>query len=185
MQTTAPKDTTAYFFCRYDEEESLKAKTIFGSIARQLANTLPNEAFRDFNYKDANPKTITEFLEKKLDHSRRYFVILDGLDESEKGQIKDVADMLYVVLNSRLLRVKLYFSSRPNIAGWPLLKSLSKLHINLETAVNLERVAADIRHFISTRLEEQLEGETPDLQVSDPTLILTIMDRLESKAQGM
>lgn len=36
MEKVSPKDVTAFFFCRFDESESLKAKTIIGSIARQL-----------------------------------------------------------------------------------------------------------------------------------------------------
>ena len=34
------KTTVAYFFCRHDIPESLKARTVLGSFARQLLRTI-------------------------------------------------------------------------------------------------------------------------------------------------
>ncbi|KAL8705148.1 MAG: hypothetical protein Q9201_001715 [Fulgogasparrea decipioides] len=62
---------------------------------------------------------------------------------------------------------------------------LTKQHIDLGTVENQDKIACDIHTFIRTKLEEWLEGETPELQINDPTLIITISDRLEKGAQGM
>lgn len=50
---------------------------------------------------------------------------------------------------------------------------------------NQDKITYDIRTFIRITLEEWLEGETPELQINDPTLITTLSDRLEKGAQGM
>ena len=185
METVPPGDITTYYFCSYDDQESLKATTFFGSIARQLANTLPADAFRGFDFNNTNTTLIINFLENTLDRNHRYFIILDGLDECEKGQVKDIANIFFDVLSSSILHFKFYFSSRPNIGGWPPTKFRSEVHIDLETTENQTKVASDIRSFINVSLEEKLEGETPELQLSQPKLILTIVDRLEKEAQGM
>ena len=45
IKEVSPEHTVSYFMCRYDDIESLKARTIFGSIARQFLSDLPVEDF--------------------------------------------------------------------------------------------------------------------------------------------
>lgn len=185
MESVSPKDMTSFFFCRYDVEESLKAKSIVGSITRQLANTLPANAFCRFQYDNICPTAVTNFLETTLNPARRYFIVLDGLDECEEAQIKDVAEFFHGLLKSPILRFKIYCSSRPIVASWLPLRFRPQQHIFLETIENQNKISLDIRNFINVTLEEWLEGETPKFNISDPTLILTILNRLQQGAQGM
>ena len=177
--------TTAYFFCSYDDQESLKATTLFGTIIRQLASTLPAHAFSGYDYLNTKPRSILKFLESTLDRKQRYFIIIDGFDECERDQLKEIHQIFVKLMGSSSLQFSIYFSSRPNVAGWPLLKAQVDKHIDLERPANQIMVADDIRKFINTSLEEKLEGETPELQISDSKLILVIVDRLEKEAQGM
>lgn len=179
------QDITSFFFCRYDIEASLRAESIVGSIARQLANTLPASAFRGFEYDNTFPTAVINFLETALDSSRRYFIVLDGLDECEEAQIKDITEFFHRLLESPLLQIKIYCSGRPIVAGWLPLGFRPQQHIVLETPENQDSISRDIRNFINFTLEELLEGETPKFEISDPTLILTILDRLQEGAHGM
>lgn len=111
--------------------------------------------------------------------------MLDGLDECGEAQVKEVADIFHGLLLSTRLRVKLFWSSRPNVLGWLPKKFLNQQRIDLETVENQSRVAHDIRKLIRITLEEWLDGETPELQLNDPTLIKTILDHLGEEAQGM
>ncbi len=185
MESVSPKDMTSFFFCRYDVEESLEAKSIVGSIARQLANTLPANAFRGFEYDNTFPTAVIKFLETTLNSARRYFIVLDGLDECEEAQIKIIAEFFHDLLESPLLQIKIYCSGRPIVASWLPLSLRPQQHIVLETIENQNKISLDIRNFINVTLEERLEGETPELQIGDPTLILTILNRLEKGAEGM
>ena len=185
IEKVSPKDVTAFFFCRFDETESLKAKTIVGSVARQLLSDLPAKEFCAFNQKSIDETSIISALEVMLSHTREYFIVLDGLDECEEAQVKEVAGIFHGLLLSPHLHIKLFWSSRPNVLSWLPRRFLTQQHIDLETVENQSRVAHDIRKFILVTLEEWLEGETPELQIGDPTLIITIQDRLEKEAQGM
>lgn len=44
MHARSQDTTTTYFFCRWDIPDSLKARTILGSLKRQLLSTVPDLA---------------------------------------------------------------------------------------------------------------------------------------------
>lgn len=181
MESTSPNDVTCFHFCRFDNQESLKASTIIGSIARQLVNDLPDDAFSDFEH--GSP--IGDFLESSLNDTRQYFIILDGLDECNEKHIREVSETLHSLLSSSHLHVKIFWCSRPNIPDWIPSKLQSQQYINLETVQSQSQVASDIERFIDITLEELLESDTPRLQIGDPTLVLMIQDRLKKEAHGM
>ena len=172
----------SFFFCRYDDQESLKARTIVGSIARQLASNLPRDAFTKLEHSEPDTTAITTFLQAKLGERRRHFILLDGLDDCEETHAKEVVDFFQKLVESPL-QVKVYCSSRP--ISWLPLKFRPQQHINLDSDENRNKLALDINHFIQISLEERLEGEVPELVIDDPTLILDIRDRLQAEAQGM
>ena len=185
IEKLSPKDVTAYFFCRFDEAESLKAKTIIGSIARQFARDLPATKFRTFSQESTEGTSIISALEAMLSHSRQYFVVLDGLDECGEVQIKEVVEICHKLLCSPYLRIKLFWSSRQNVSRWLSRSFLTQQRIDLETVENQSRVAHDINTFIVVTLMEWLDGEAPELQINDPSLIGTILHCLEKEAEGM
>ena len=185
IENVSPHDATAFFFCRFDELESLNAEIIIGSVARQLMSDLPANAFREFNQESTYGSSIISLLEAKLSHSRQYFIILDGLDECGEAQLKKVADIFHGLLISSRLHIKLFWSSRPNVLNWLPGRFLTQQHIDLDSVENQSRVAGDIRKFIHVTLEEWLDGETPEMQIHDPNLIFKILDHLEKEAQGM
>ena len=184
-EKVSPKDVTAYFFCRFDETESLKAKTIIGSIAKQLVSDLPASAFRAFNQKSIDGTSIISALEAVLSHTRQYFIVLDGLDECGEVQIKELVEIFDGLLLSPHLRIKFFWSSRPNVLRWLPGSFMTQQRINLETVENQSRVAHDIITFVVVTLEGWLDGEAPELQINDPSLIETILQCLEKEAQGM
>ena len=185
MEKVSPKDVTAYFFCRFDETESLKAKTIIGSIARQLVSDLPAAAFRALDQNSTNGTSIISVLENMLSHTRQYFIVLDGLDECGEVQIKEIVEFLHRLWLSPHLLIKLFWSSRPNVLRWLSRRFPTQQRINLDTVENQSRVAHDINTFIGVTLEEWLDGEAPELQINDPSLIETILHCLEKEAEGM
>ncbi|KAL9103663.1 MAG: hypothetical protein Q9163_001322 [Psora crenata] len=142
-------------------------------------------AFRDVNLAATYGPAIVKFLEAMLSTTRQYLIVLDGLEECNEEQSKEVAGIFHSLLSSPLLHIKLFWSSRPNVPTWLPLKFRTQQHISLDTVESQSHVALDIREFISTSLGEWLEGDAPEMRISDPTLILTIADHLEREAHGM
>ncbi|KAI4127094.1 MAG: hypothetical protein LQ338_003380 [Usnochroma carphineum] len=176
----SPKDAASFFFCRFGDQESLEARTVIGSLARQLVSDVPEDAFRGFSHKTP----IEHFLKSTLSDTRQYFVILDGLDECDEAQIREVADILHSLLSSPL-HFKIFWCSRPNVVNWLPPKFQPQQQVSLDSDESQDRIASDIGRFVEVTLVEWLEGDTPDLQISDPNLVVTIVERLEKEAQGM
>lgn len=84
----------SYYFCRVDNEASLSARNILGSLARQMIDTQIDQS----NYetllaleessRDLSANDVISFLLYRLEANKKYYVILDGLDECQDHQIK-------------------------------------------------------------------------------------------------
>ncbi|KAL8911353.1 MAG: hypothetical protein Q9172_007688 [Xanthocarpia lactea] len=181
MESMSPNDVISFFFCRFDDQESLKARTIVGSIARQFVDDIPEDNFRGF----CNDIPVIEYLEIALSHTRQYFIILDGLDECSEVEIREVSEDLHRLLSSPRVQIKIFWFSRPNVVDWLPSKLKTEQQISLETTESQDRIASDIREFIKSTLEEWLEGDTPKLRILDPTTALTVVRYLKKEAHGI
>ena len=146
---------------------------------------LPATVFGKFNLESTDGTSIIGALKAMLSDTRQYFIVLDGLDECGEVQIKEVAEIFHGLLLSPHLRIKFFWSSRPNVLRWLPGRFLTEQRINLETVENQSRVAHDINIYVVATLEEWLDGEAPELQINDPCLVETILHCLQEEAQGM
>lgn len=146
---------------------------------------LPPTALRELNQESTDGTSIISALEAMLSHTRQYFIVLDGLDECGEVQIKEFVEIFHGLLLSPHLRVKFFWSSRPNVLRWLPGRFLNQQRINLDTVENQSKVAHDIDVFIVVTLKEWLDGDAPELQINDPSLIETILHCLEKEAEGM
>ena len=184
-QNLSSTDILSFFYCRFDDEESLKAKTIIGSIVRQLVTYLPATAFLNCNYESTSGTNLVKFLETALNHTYRYFNVLDGLNECQEQQIKEVVEIFNDFLTSPVLQIKIFWSTRPTMSNSMKGEFLAQQHIKIDNEENQKLVTDDIRTFIHATLEEWLEGESPELELNDPGLVALIISRLEEEACGM
>ncbi|KAH7183332.1 uncharacterized protein B0J16DRAFT_270224 [Fusarium flagelliforme] len=80
---------TLYFFSRHDSEESLKAKTIFGALTRQLLEHVIYDTAFSHLFPDTVPQLdlddIIELLRLAKPKNKAVFIVLDGLDECERN----------------------------------------------------------------------------------------------------
>lgn len=182
MNSPLRTDVTSFFFCRHDDQDSLRARTIIGSIARQMVADMPPKAFCNFKLRNGDIEDISKFLGSILTESRRYFIVLDGLEECDERQVQEVALALQDLLDSYKLNLKIYCSARPYVTKWLTSGLRPDLSIILETPENQTKIAHGIRSVIETTLIEHLEGETPDLQLGKPSLILTVQDTLQKQS---
>ena len=82
----------AYFFCRHDIPESLKARTVIGSLARQLLRPIPDLQMVAELLDETSPaldfEKIFSLLQRALPPNCKAYFILDGLDECDYAERK-------------------------------------------------------------------------------------------------
>ena len=176
---------TAYFFCRFDDSESLEARTIAGSLTRQILEF--NQSKLAVDELSENPKLDLENLSdlllrhwpQNLGAVSAVFVIIDGLDECTAKEIRITLRWLSVVYHavSRGAFLKIFVSSRQDV-----FKRGGELFITY-TAMSMPRSNGEISDYIQSKLEESLLSGA--LVIQNPELILKISEVLEEGAQGM
>ena len=176
-----PTAIIAYFFCRHDEAVSLKARTIVGSIARQLLSglnqPLPNgSALADAELADTSQ--ILDLIKTLLPSDRQYFVLIDGIDECNDEEGVQLAQDLQRLISFKSL-LHLYCSSRPDM--FQRLSARFQVLCRARVAIPLTNPEIDL--FIDAELEQRLE--TDKLCLGESSTIIAIRDALSKGAQGM
>ena len=179
-----PASTTVYFFCTYDEAESLKARTIIGSIARQMLENidldLQSEPRLDLK-QGVDEDQILECLRKLVSETAKpYYIILDGIDKCEEQEQKSLLSWfrkLQIGVQHAKVSIKTFASSRPCTIDWAI-SSLKPVRTMSMSGTNPE-----IENYIDSCLEQRLEYG--DLRLHDPSLVLEIQDTLVKGADGM
>ena len=176
LALTAPQAMVAYFFSRYDDVESLQARNILGSIARQvLERFIRSEIPHSEGSYDTDQ--ILTYLESALSsNSQKCFIIIDGLDECDSKEIKELLNCLKRLLQSSNL-VQIYCSSRSDLLRW------APAILNAQWNISMPKVNPELEQYIEETLKKRLEERS--LKLRDPANILNIMDALVKKAHGM
>ena len=177
------KDTAvAYFFCRHDIPESLKAQTVIGSLARQLLCRIPNLAtVAELLNKTTSAldfETLLSLFQYALPPSYRAYFILDGLDECDSTEKNNLIQHLRKF--QELFTLFLCVSHRIE------LDNTFKLSSEQFTAIRITSIPdenPDIEVFINAELKSCIESQK--LVIGNPNLILEIQDALLKGSQGM
>lgn len=172
----------AYFFCRHDVPESLKARTIVGSLARQLLCTitdlsLPAKSCQNLHIVGDIDKVLRLLLQGFSSPIKVYFVI-DGLDECDSEDREGLLEALRVIQEKLEVRICISFREEPN-------SDLQSISSQLVSAclVPIPLDNPDIEAFIKADLERCLQKEC--LTLGDPRLKFEIQDALLEGSQGM
>lgn len=172
--------TVAYFFCRSDIAESLKARTIIGSLARQLLYPIQDltNAARVFHSASPVPSSeaIVDLLKYVVSTEYKAYFILDGLDELDDMERNILIPQLRTLQDT--LNLILCVSCRLE----PKLK-LDPRHLIASKITAIPEGNPDIEAFISAELKSGIESQK--LIIGDPMLILDIHDKLLEGSQGM
>ena len=181
LRLTIPNAVVAYFFCRYDEAISLKARTVIGSLTRQLieATTLVyDESMGDSSTTIAHDKDrLLRYLKRILPKSgNTYFIALDGVDECNESDARGIFSWLQE-LRQACSCFKFYCSNQPNFNlqdefPWPRL-----------TSVPMSENSEEIAYYIEAAIKDCLQ--TGQLSIGDLAIKSVIHDALVQGAQGM
>lgn len=175
--------TVAYFFCRHDIPESLKARTVIGSLARQLLRPIADLAtvagFIDETTTLAlDFETIFSLLYRALLSKSRAYFVLDGLDECDSAEREILIPQLRKIQG--IFSLVLCVSVR--LDPGDVLK-LSPERFIAAQVTSIPNDNPDIDSFISAELQSHIESKR--LVIGNPSLILEIHDSLLKGSQGM
>jgi ankyrin repeat domain-containing protein 50 len=172
----------AYFFCRHDTLESLKARTVIGSLARQLLHPIPDLAIvaelLDETSLALDFERIFSLLQRALPPNCKAYFILDGLDECDYAERKVLIQQLRKLQEIFTLLLCVSFRLEPNNA-----LKLGSEQFAAAIVTSIPNDNPDIEAFIGAELESCIESKK--LVIGNPALILEIQDALLEKSQGM
>jgi hypothetical protein len=172
----------AYFFCKHDIPESLRARTIIGSLARQLLRTVPDlsvlaESCRTTLTTGDTGKLLKLLFQGFPSNTRAYFV-LDGLDECDLQEKETLVEAISTVQTRLKIMVCSSFRQEPNNGLQSVTNQLLAIRV-----VPLPDHNPDIESFIAADLKRCLDKNL--LTIGDPELEVEIQDALSKGAQGM
>ena len=171
-----------YFFCRYDLPKSLIARTVIGSLARQLLVTIPDLAN---NIKSLDVTNITLDIDDILDLLHRtlspdmiaYFIV-DGLDECSTQEKEMVIRQLRVLQDKIKLLICVSLRLEPETT-----LELKSEDYGAMRIITIPEANPDLDVFTKAELTSCVE--TKKLILGDPKLITDIQDTLLRGSQGM
>ena len=170
----------AYFFCKHDISESLKARTIIGSLARQLLRTKLDltVAAQLCDQTAFDIDDILDVLRRALPSNHRVYFVLDGLDECDHSEKELFIQQLHKLQKVLVLLLCVSYRVEPSNA----------LELSFEQFIepnfaSIPDANPEIEAYIDAELNNCLESKK--LVIGEPTLKEEIQDALLKGAQGM
>ncbi|KAJ5717688.1 hypothetical protein N7488_003334 [Penicillium malachiteum] len=175
----------SYYFCRADDSESLSARKIIGSIARQILDSQieqsQDENLQDL-YKDScslDTADIIDFVLPQLQFNKEYYLLIDGLDECEAFEVRQVVRGVAQLYHARGSGVKVLYSGRPELE----MQLFRDMKPKYRISISQSKIGFEMDCFIDTTLRLCLkEGR---LKVGNPKLVLDISESLSQGSNGM
>lgn len=185
LRHRATSDNLSFFFCRFDNEESLKARTILGCLIRQSIDAkLPFqniEAHLQSLFENSQPDA--QELQPLFDHvaslSKTHIFVIDAMDECEEVDRQILLSALTKVMRVPQARVKVFITSRETM-NKDIYKHFESFH---SRTMSGEKVHIDVQTYIKATVQEKLNSG--DLVVGQKSLIPRIEQALVKNAQGM
>ncbi|CAO2657309.1 Nn.00g034350.m01.CDS01 [Neocucurbitaria sp. VM-36] len=169
----------AYFFCRRDIPESLKARTILGSLVRQLFRLVPPLPVLAEAYEETNPAGNTEellgMLLRGFPPTQKAFLVIDGLYDCDLQEWSTVVREVQALQDKLKLLLCASFRFEQDI-------SLSMFIVNRVRFFRMPDKNPDIETFIGEELYRCLSDER--LVLGDGALSLEIQGTLSQLSQG-
>ncbi|KAF7118473.1 hypothetical protein CNMCM5793_007994 [Aspergillus hiratsukae] len=179
-------DIISYYFCRSDDAPTLSARSILGSLTRQILDfqieNAEHDSLRalDKDSRDLDTaKVVIDFLLSRLQVGKTYYLVLDGLDECNRGEIQMVAQSLAQLCDKHVGDFKILCAGRPELEKelWRVATPKYKIQ------VTERKVESDMDHYITMILGRCLEEG--QLKLGDPKLIMPISKALQEGSKGM
>jgi Cdc6-like AAA superfamily ATPase len=178
----------AYFFCRYDVAESLNARTILGSLARQLLESTDMANSYDFFAQSTQKHphalsldgifSLLNYIIWENARVKHVFLLVDGLDNCEDTEKKLAIQHLKTLAKNGIVR--LFLTTRSELESTAVLVEKS---FPQQTKVHMLDQTNEINAYIDGELDRRLESGA--LCLTNPEIIVEIQATLKANAHGM
>ena len=192
FKNVSRNDALAYFYCKYGESDRNDPEPILRTIVKQLSivdsgSPLPEavvslyrkhkkDGFKSGKLQvDESKNLITQLTEG----FHETIIVIDALDECDKGSRDKLLDALKSILEEETRRVKVFVTSRDDddivlhLSGVP--------NVYIQSSDN----SSDIKTFIEGEVEQCILKKKLLRGSVDPELKELITSTLANKAQGM
>ncbi|MCJ1357988.1 MAG: Ankyrin-2 [Icmadophila ericetorum] len=174
-----------FFFCEYDNRESLRPETVLRALIRQclLAETLSKAMIDKLKDVFQHSPPDTDDLEALLHYiaatSDQIIFVIDGLDECDQRDRRILLKMIRRLISSSPSIIRILISARGELIEDIDREFQTYQQVNMDN----EAVYNDISIFVRDTLEEKrAQG---DLRVGGTQLLQEISDALVKGAHGM
>lgn len=172
----------SFFFAQADDTSSLNSNIILRSIlCQRLTNANISEDMEAKIRKAASTSAFSDILDPLREVSsatKESYIILDGLDECDKKDRKEVFKALSTLISSNN-NMRLFLSGRNSLQEEVKLNFTGVERMELGGESTDEDIAAYIEGFLEEKIEDG------DLKVGDPALLSEVQNVLTEGAQGM
>ncbi|KAL8868513.1 MAG: hypothetical protein Q9174_004942 [Haloplaca sp. 1 TL-2023] len=174
-----------FYYCDYAVQRTLQGDIILGTILKQLLidGGIPKELEHKFHIgfgEDTHVLDVGDLIDlvsMALKTCPLTYLILDGLDECDKGARKEVLKLLDRLRDVGRSTIKVLITCRQEDQLLRSLLEVPKIQLT-SSALN-----DDIRLFVAAAVQSRIHSN--DLTIQDPNLAKEITDELVSKADGM
>lgn len=164
-----------------DDTTGHRARTVLGSLARQILESLPDSQWTDMLKEESRSLTmdrLTLILAKVVPQMRRVYLILDGFDEFPDIERRILAEQLKELQSWVQLRICI---------SWRLeAKSRAREDFDvfgLHATLRIPLINPEIGKFVNTEIDALLESG--ELGIRDDAIVDEIRRRLVEGADGM
>ena len=175
--------TISFFFCRFDNTQSLKAEVILRSLIRQSLERhgLDDQLFQDLasilEYSQVEFESLTSFYKSAIG-TKPHLIVLDGVDECPEQEQVAILRALSALIRPTL-RLKIFVTSRESLH-----KVIRKeLTINHHVSTRNKEAEAAIASYVDLLVDHVYSSK--ELVIGQPSLLSDIKDALRQGAQGM
>lgn len=176
--------TVCHFFVRHDISSSCQSRIILRSLCRQLLLRHLNDDSVDALCTQDNPilddDDILDLLISLIKMDRRFFFVLDGVDDCDENERQNVVSKLHEMIHLTTGSVLLVFAS--------VRSQTDDIHskyrgLEPQRILSITEDNPDIGSFIDLELAARIESD--QFVFGDPTIVVAIRDALLAGAHGM
>jgi hypothetical protein len=173
------KASVVYFFVQQNIPRSSEARTIIGSIAKQLLGSRKDLAdLPETRNNTPNAEDLLSMLERTNKPGQKTYIILDGLDLCELSARKEIFDFLRSLQEMSYVLVCVSYRQEPDLERDATFRKLYTLH-----TTSLPNNNQDIESYIGMELVHRIDNKS--LNLGDASLIFEIHDALLAGSKGM
>jgi len=166
-----------FFFVRQDLPESLKARTVIGSVVRQLLESQPDQAVSG-GQTSLDVQEMLALLRAAFSRKMKTFLVLDGLDLCAASEKEEIIEFTRELQASKDLTVCISIRQEASLDPNAMYRGFMARHIILVRDNN-----AEIASFIDDELSLCIANSS--LVLGRAQLILKIREALLHGADGM